>query len=110
MYGHPLSLVRQWWARFCYIICGVFIINGKDVIGLYRQTRPTGNCWRSKEELRSDMLLRTPSHGRAKVGRPSKTYIQQLCTNTENSLKDFLGAMGNRERERERVREIHAGR
>ena len=26
----------------------------------------------------SDILLLTPSHGRAKAGRPSRTYIRQL--------------------------------
>ena len=38
-----------------------------------RQTRHTGQFWRSKDELISDILLRTPSHGRAKVGRPART-------------------------------------
>ena len=28
------------------------------------------------------MLLWTPSHGRAKTGRPARTYIQQLCADT----------------------------
>ena len=41
-----------------------------------RRTRHAGHCWRSKDELRSDVLLWTPSHGRAKAGRPARTYIQ----------------------------------
>ena len=40
-----------------------------------RQTRHAGHCWRSKDKLISDVLLWTPSHGWAKVGRPSRTYI-----------------------------------
>ena len=30
------------------------------------QTRHTGHCWRSKDELISDILLWNPSHGRAR--------------------------------------------
>ena len=36
-----------------------------------RQRRYVGYCWRSKDELISDYLLRTPSHGCASVGRPT---------------------------------------
>ena len=44
-----------------------------------RRTRHAGHCWRSRDELISDVLLWTPTHGRAKAGRPARTYIQQLC-------------------------------
>ena len=47
-----------------------------------RQTRHVGHCWRSRDELISDVLQWTPSHGRAKAGRPARTYIQQLCEDT----------------------------
>ena len=43
-----------------------------------RRTRHAGHCWRSRDELISDVLLCTPTHGRAKAGRPARTYIQQL--------------------------------
>ena len=43
-----------------------------------RRTRHAGHCWRSRDELISDVLLWTPTHGRAKAGRPARTYIQQL--------------------------------
>ena len=33
-----------------------------------RRTRHVGHCWRSRDELISDALLWTPSHGRAKAG------------------------------------------
>ena len=45
----------------------------------------------------SDILLWTPSHGRAKAGRPARTYKQQLCADTGCSLEDLPGAMDNRE-------------
>ena len=33
-----------------------------------RRIRPAGHCWRSRDEFISDVLLWTPSHGRAKHG------------------------------------------
>ena len=67
------------------------------------------DCWRSKDELISDILLWTPSHGWAKVGRPAITYMQQLCANTGCSLEDLPGAMDDIDGWQERVREIRAG-
>ena len=40
------------------------------------RTRHAGHCWRSKDELISDVLLWTPAYGQAKAGRPARTYIQ----------------------------------
>ena len=73
-----------------------------------RRTRHAGYCWRSRDELINDILLWTPSHGRAKAGRPAITYIQRLCAATGCNLEDLPGAMDERDRGRERVREIHA--
>ena len=42
-----------------------------------RRARHAGNCLESKNKLISDVLQWTPSHGRAKAGRPARTYIQQ---------------------------------
>ena len=73
-----------------------------------RGTRHVGHFWRSKDELVSDVLLCTPSHGRAKVGRPARTFIQQLCADTGSSLEDLPRVMDDRDEWQERVREIHA--
>ena len=73
-----------------------------------RRTRHAGHCWRSRDELISDVLLWTPSHGLAKSGRPARTYIQQLCTDTGCSPEDQLEAMDNWEGWREKVRDIRA--
>ena len=43
-----------------------------------RWTRHAGHCWSSRDELISNVLLSTPSHARAKAGRPARTYIHQL--------------------------------
>ena len=75
-----------------------------------RRARHAGHCWRSRNELISDGLLWTPSYGRAKAGRPARTYIQQLCADTGCSLEDLPEAMDNWEVWRERVRNIRADR
>ena len=68
-----------------------------------RRTRHAGHCWRSKDELIRDVLLWTPRHGRAKAGRPARTYIQLLCEDTGCCPEDV-----DREEWRERVRDIRA--
>ena len=62
-----------------------------------RQTRQAGHCWRNRDELISDVLLWTPSHGQAKAGGLARTYIQPLCANTGCSPEDQLEAMDDRE-------------
>ena len=72
------------------------------------RTRHTGHSWRSRDELISDVLLWTPTYGRAKTGRPERAYIQQLCEDTGCSPEDLPEAMNNREKWRERIRDIRA--
>ena len=62
-----------------------------------RRTRHTRHCWRSKDELISDIRVWIPSRGGAKSGRPVKTYIQQLCADIVCSLENQLEAMDDRE-------------
>ena len=63
-----------------------------------RRTRHAGHCWRSKDELISDVLLWTPACGQAKAGRPARTYIQKLCEDTGCSPEDLPEAMNDRKR------------
>ena len=74
-----------------------------------RRTRHAGHCWIRSDELISDVPLWTPTYGRAKAGRPARTYIQQLCEDTGYSPEDLPEAMNDREKWRERVRHISAG-
>ena len=67
------------------------------------------HCWRTRDELISDVLLWTPSYGRAKLGRPARTYIQQLCEDTGCCPEDLPEALNDREKWWERVRDIRAG-
>ena len=73
-----------------------------------RRTRHAGHCWRSRDELIRDVLLWIPTHGRAKAGRPARSYIQQLCEDTGCCPEDLPRAMNDREEWRERVRDIRA--
>ena len=74
-----------------------------------RRTRHAGHCWRSKDELVSDVLPWTPTYGQAKAGRPAQTYIQQLCEDTGYNPEDLPEAMNDRDKWRERVWDIRAG-
>ena len=87
LYGHPPPITKTIQARW---------------------TRHAGHCWRSKNELISDVLLWTPSYGQAKAGRPARTYIQQLCEDTGCSPEDLPETMNDWEKWRERVRDIRA--
>ena len=73
-----------------------------------RRTRHVGNCWRSRDDIISDVLLWAPTYGRAKAGRPARTYIQQLSEDTGCSPEDLPEAMNDKEKCRERVRDISA--
>ena len=74
-----------------------------------RRTRHAGHCWRSRDELISDVLLWSPTYGRAKAGRPARTYIQQLREHTRYSPEDLPATMNDREKWRERFRDISTG-
>ena len=74
-----------------------------------RRTRHAGHCWRSRDELISDVLLWTPTYARTKARRPARTYIQQPCEDTGCSPEDQPEAMNDREKWWERVRGIRPG-
>ena len=73
-----------------------------------RRTRHAGHCRRSRDEFIRDVLLWTPTYGRAKAGRPARTYIQQLSEDMGCCPEDLPGAMNDWEKWRERVRDIRA--
>ena len=73
-----------------------------------RRTRRAGNCWRSRDELISDVLLWTPSHGRAESEWKGQTCIQQLCVDMGCIPEDLPESMDDREERRERVKDMRA--
>ena len=92
--------------RFCCILVFIYIYGHLPPITTtiqVRQTRHAGHCCWSRDELISDVLLWTPKYGRAKAGRPARTYIQQLCDDTGCSPEDLPEARNDREKWWERV-------
>ena len=75
-----------------------------------RQAKHVGHYWRSWDELISDVRQWTPSYWWAKAGRPSRTYIHQLCADTGCRLEDLSEAMDDRDGWWERVWQIRASR
>ena len=71
-----------------------------------RRSRYVWHCWRIWNELKRDVLLCTPLHGRAKAGPLARTYIQHLFADTGCSPEDLLEAMDDREVWRKRVKYI----
>ena len=55
------------------------------------------------------ILLWTPTYARVRAGRPTRTYILQLCEDTGCSSEDLPEAMMDMEKWRECVRDIRAG-
>ena len=78
----------------------------KNIQGI--RTRHAGHRWRSRDEHIIDVLLWIPSHGREKVGKIARTYIQQLCADTGCSSEDLLEAIDDIKGWRERARDIRA--
>ena len=74
-----------------------------------RRTRHARHCLTSRDELIRDVLLWTPTYGRAKEGRPARAYILHLCEDTGCRPEDLPEAMNDKEKWRERVRDIRAG-
>ena len=73
-----------------------------------RWTRHAGHCWRSRDELVRDVLLWTPTHGRAKAGRPGQHPISSYSCWMYVHAEDLPRVMNDREEWRERVRDIRA--
>ena len=63
-----------------------------------QRLRFAGHCWRSKDEVASDLILWQPQHGKRSSGRPAKTYTDQLRDDTDLLTTDEIKtAMNDRE-------------
>ena len=62
-----------------------------------RQTRHARPSWRSMDQLISDVLPRAPSHGHTSICWPTRTYLQQFCTDTGCCLEDLPETMNDRD-------------
>ena len=61
-----------------------------------QRLRFAGHCWRSKNEICSEVLLWEPLQGKRSRGRPRKTYIDQLTADTGYNKEDLPNAMADR--------------
>ena len=73
-----------------------------------QQLRFAGHCWRSKDELASDLLLWNPKHGKGSRGRHRKSYIDQLKEDTMLNIEELQTAMNDRNEWKLRVMECRA--
>ena len=89
------GMIRWWW--WWWLICLYLYFPPISEIISVRWTKHARPCWRSKDELMSNVLLQILSHGRASVRRPAKIYLQKLHADTGCSLEDLPEAVDNRE-------------
>ena len=75
----------------------------------YRKTKQTCRTLLEKQGLAHKWCSpMDPSYSRTKAGRPTRTYIQQLCEDTGCCPEDLSEAMNERAEWQERVRGIRA--
>ena len=60
---------------------------------LGKMSRHVRHCQRNKDELISNVLVWTLTHGCATVGLPAKTYLYQLYVNTGYGLVNLTGVI-----------------
>ena len=91
--------------------------NNKDIYGnipdictSIRQQRLHfyGHCWRSRLELASNVIIWQPTHGKRKIGRPRRTYVDQLVDDTLCDVNEIKKAMEDRDGCRKRVKNCRA--
>ena len=61
-----------------------------------RRVRFAGHCLRSEEEIVSKVLLWKSNRGKTNVGRPTKTYVDQLKVDVDLGIEDMTNAMKDR--------------
>ena len=75
-----------------------------------RRTSHDGHSFRSKNELRSNILLWALIYRHPSTGWPADIYMHQLCAETIYSLEDLPEWQERRERERQRERWYKEGK
>lgn len=62
-----------------------------------RRLRFAGHCYRAKEECVSSVLMWKPQHGKRRVGRPAKTYLDLIEEDTGLKGEDLEAVMADRD-------------
>ena len=55
----------------------------------YRRLKLSGHIWRHDEEIAHNLLFWMPTNGKNKIGRPQKTYIDQLIEDTRLQMEEL---------------------
>ena len=71
-----------------------------------RWTRHAGHCWKSSNELISDIIQWTPTCEHTSVSQPAKTYIHHFCAGIGCCLDNLPRRMADRDWWQERVKGI----
>ena len=61
------------------------------------KSKTNKTCWKSRNELISDILLWTTMHEHISVGYLAKIYFHQLCAETEFCVEDLPKAINDRQ-------------
>ena len=91
-----------------YIFIYIWVLRFRSSGSIYDICIPCSFAIISSRINWHNVLLCTPSHGRAKAGWLVWTYIQLLCADTGCCPEDLPEAMNDWEEWRERVRDIRA--
>ena len=73
-----------------------------------QRLRFSGHCWRSKNEVVSDVLLWLPIHVHRSRGHPVKTFVDQLMEDTSCNYEELPNARRNGEEWRVRDNQCRA--
>ena len=71
-----------------------------------RRLRFIGHVWRREEETLHKLLLWDPSHGRRSRGRPKKTFVDQICEDSDVPREYLARFMKDREEWRRIVNDV----
>ena len=90
-------------------ICVFLHESADDNATQIRRSRYVRHGWLSKNEIISDVLWWTSTHGHTSTDQPAKTFIHKVCADIGCSLEDLPGAMNDRdgwsERQKQRQRD-----
>ena len=75
-----------------------------------RRLKFAGHCVRAEQQPCSKLVLSRPTHGRARQGRPRKSYIDVLVEDTKLAVADLPHTMRDRKSWRARCSHANSGR
>ena len=84
--------------QYLRILCISFLSIGLNIAFMIKQNTSSTATYHPSHKL-SKQGLNTPIHKQTSVGRLTKTFIQELCSETKYRVEDLPWVMNDRERE-----------